>query len=136
MIEGADEHSHRVARRVVEAFTAPFDVSGQLLVVRPSVGLAVAAPDDAQLSATVLLQQADAAMYAAKRLRSGGLQTFSSGMASAARRDPTDGPTAGRRATAPRPCGCSASCGRLSNSWIWSRSTNRSSTCAARRLSV
>ena len=90
VIEGADEHSHRVARRVAEAFTAPFDVSGQLLVVRPSVGLAVAAPDDAQLSATVLLQQADAAMYAAKRLRSGGLQTFSSGMPLGAR-DLTDG---------------------------------------------
>ena len=80
VIEGADEDFHRVARRVAEAFTAPFEVFGQQVVVRPSVGLAVAPPDDAQLSAEVLLNQADAAMYAAKRLRSGALQTFSSGM--------------------------------------------------------
>jgi diguanylate cyclase len=80
VIEGGDEDSHPVARRIAEAFTAPFDVSGQQLVVRPSVGLAVASPDDAQLSAEVLLKQADAAMYAAKRSRGGGLQTFSAGM--------------------------------------------------------
>jgi diguanylate cyclase len=93
VIEGGDEDSHPVARRIAEAFTAPFDVFGQQVVVRPSVGLAVAAPDDAQLTAEVLLNQADAAMYAAKRLRTGGLQTFSAGMQLAARdeRDLPDG---------------------------------------------
>jgi diguanylate cyclase len=94
VIEGGDEDSHPVARRIAEAFTAPFDVSGQQLVVRPSIGLAVAAPDDAQLTAEVLLKQADAAMYAAKRLRGGGLQTFSAGMELAAgdKRDRPHGP--------------------------------------------
>jgi diguanylate cyclase (GGDEF)-like protein len=80
VIEAADEDCHLVARRITEAFTTPFDVSGQQLVVRPSVGLVVAPPDAAQLSAEALLKQADAAMYAAKRLRSGGLQTFRAGM--------------------------------------------------------
>jgi diguanylate cyclase len=80
VIEGGDEDSHPVARRIIEAFTAPFGISGQQLVVRPSVGLAVTAPDDVQLTAEVLHRQADAAMYAAKRLRTGGLQTFSAGM--------------------------------------------------------
>ncbi|OBA93028.1 hypothetical protein A5662_20390 [Mycobacteriaceae bacterium 1482268.1] len=80
LIEGGNEDSHLVARRIVEAFNEPFELSGQQLLARPSVGLAVASPDDADVDAEVLLRQADAAMYAAKRLRSGGLQTFSAGM--------------------------------------------------------
>jgi diguanylate cyclase (GGDEF)-like protein len=84
VIEAADEDCHFVARRITEAFTTPFDVSGQQLVVRPSVGLVVAPPSGADLSADTLLKQADAAMYAAKRRRSGGLQTFRPGMELAA----------------------------------------------------
>jgi EAL domain-containing protein (putative c-di-GMP-specific phosphodiesterase class I) len=47
--------------------------------MRPSAGLAVAALDDADLSSSALLKQADTAMYSAKRL-GGGLQTFSPDM--------------------------------------------------------
>jgi diguanylate cyclase len=80
LIEGGDEDSHLVARRIAEIFKAPFELSGQRVSARPSVGLAVALPDDQHLTAEMLLRQADAAMYAAKRLRTGGLQTFSAGM--------------------------------------------------------
>ncbi len=80
VIEGGGENCHLVARRIAEAFNTPFELSGQKLLARPSFGLAVASPDDVHLRAEALLQQADAAMYAAKRLRSGGLQTFSAGM--------------------------------------------------------
>ena len=96
VIEGGDERSHLVAHRIVEAFTAPFDLFGQQVVARPSVGLAVAAPDDPHLSAEALFKQADTAMYAAKRSRSGGLQTFSAGMELVAGdvHDPSHGPPA------------------------------------------
>ena len=81
VMEGGDDDFHPIARRITEAFGEPFEVAGQQLVVRPSVGLAVASgDDDAQLSAEVLLNQADAAMYAAKRLRDGTLRTFGAGM--------------------------------------------------------
>ena len=80
VIEGGDERSHLVARRIVEAFTAPFDLFGQQLVARLSVGLAVAARDDPHLSAETLFKQADTAMYAAKRSRGGGLRTFNATM--------------------------------------------------------
>lgn len=80
VIEGGDEDAHIVARRIAEAFKSPFELSGQQLIARPSVGLAIASPDDPELTAELLFRQADAAMYAAKRLRSGGLQTFSAGM--------------------------------------------------------
>ena len=39
VIEGADEHSHRVARRVAEAFTAPFDVLVNCWWCAPASGL-------------------------------------------------------------------------------------------------
>jgi diguanylate cyclase (GGDEF)-like protein len=79
VIDGAGEDSHLVARRIADAFTSPFDLVGQEVLVRPSVGLAVASPGDAPVSAALLLRQADAAMYAAKRSRDRGLQTFSAG---------------------------------------------------------
>lgn len=80
LIEGAADDSHLVARRVVAAFEVPFDVDGQELLLQPSFGLAVTTPEDRNITGEVLLKRADAAMYSAKRLRSGGLHTFSAGM--------------------------------------------------------
>lgn len=58
-----------IGGRVVEAFTVPVIVEGQDVVMRPSIGLAVTAADEPDISAEELLKRADLAMYAAKRSR-------------------------------------------------------------------
>lgn len=80
LLEGRDDHTQLIAHRVVEAFDRPFHIVGQELLVRPSVGLAVAEADDADVTAIELLKRADIAMYAAKRSRTGGVHTFNSEM--------------------------------------------------------
>jgi diguanylate cyclase (GGDEF)-like protein len=79
LIENAGENAHLIVYQIMEAFERPFSADGEVIFMRPSAGLAVAALDDAGLSASVLLKQADTAMYSAKRL-GGGLQTFSPDM--------------------------------------------------------
>jgi diguanylate cyclase (GGDEF)-like protein len=81
LMEGLPELSRLVAHRVVAAFEAPFLIDGQQLLMRPSVGLAVASSANPDLSADLLLKQADVAMYSAKRSKSGGLHTFTPDMA-------------------------------------------------------
>lgn len=81
LMEGLPELSRLVAHRVVAAFEEPFLVDGQQLLMRPSVGLAVASAANPDLSADLLLKQADVAMYSAKRSKSGGLHTFTPDMA-------------------------------------------------------
>ena len=76
LMEGGQAESHTAARRVVQAFDPPFVIEGQELLVRPSVGLAVAASNDDAVTAKELLRRADVAMYTAKRSRSSGLSTF------------------------------------------------------------
>ena len=80
LLEGRDDHSQLIAHRVVEAFERPFVLNGQELLVRPSVGLAVAEPDDPDVTAVELLKRADVAMYAAKRSRTGNVHTFNAEM--------------------------------------------------------
>jgi diguanylate cyclase (GGDEF)-like protein len=79
LIENAGENAHLIVYQIMEAFERPFSADGEVIFMRPSAGLAVAALDDAELSGSALLKQADIAMYAAKRL-GGGLQTFSPDM--------------------------------------------------------
>ncbi len=79
LIEDAGENAHLIVYQIMEAFERPFTADGELIFMRPSAGLAVAGADDPDLHATVLLKQADLAMYSAKRL-GGGLQTFSADM--------------------------------------------------------
>jgi diguanylate cyclase (GGDEF)-like protein len=81
LMEGLPELSRLVAHRVVAAFEEPFVIDGQQLLMRPSVGLAVASSANPDLSADLLLKQADVAMYSAKRSKSGGLHTFTPDMA-------------------------------------------------------
>ncbi len=81
LMEGLPELSRLVAHRVVAAFEEPFVIEGQQLLMRPSVGLAVASSANPDLSADLLLKQADVAMYSAKRSKSGGLHTFTPDMA-------------------------------------------------------
>lgn len=74
LIEGGPEKPQAVAQCVVEAFDEPFLIDGFEVIVRPSVGLAIAnGPDD---SADALLKQADVAMYSAKRARTSAVHIF------------------------------------------------------------
>jgi diguanylate cyclase (GGDEF)-like protein len=81
LLEGRADHSYLVAGRVVEAFDQPFVIDGEKMLVRPSVGIAVASSDEPDLAAEALMKRADMAMYAAKRSRSSGLHSFSPDMA-------------------------------------------------------
>lgn len=77
LIEGVSDDARRVAERIVGSFDQPFLVEGQELLIRPSVGLAVAEPDSAGQSAEELLKRADSAMYVGKRSGFAGVQVFS-----------------------------------------------------------
>ena len=105
LMEGLPELSRLVAHRVVAAFEEPFVIDGQQLLMRPSVGLAVASAANPDLSADVLLKQADVAMYTAKRSKSGGLHTFTPDMALADQQElelPTDSSESAERGAAVR----------------------------------
>lgn len=80
LIEGRVDKSQLVAHRVVEAFDEPFIVDGQDLLIRPSIGLAVAEQDEPDLLPEDLLKRADIAMYSAKRSRTGGVHPFNAEM--------------------------------------------------------
>ncbi|BBY66351.1 GGDEF-domain containing protein [Mycolicibacterium helvum] len=80
LIEGRVDNSQLVAHRVVEAFDEPLIVDGQDLLIRPSVGLAVADSGEPDLMAEDLLKRADIAMYSAKRSRTGGVHLFNAEM--------------------------------------------------------
>ncbi|MBB5233934.1 sensor domain-containing protein [Deinococcus budaensis] len=62
-----------VAGRLIQAFSQPFMLSGREVFVRPSIGFSVSGPGGAVVEA--LLQQADTAMYQAKR-RGGGYALY------------------------------------------------------------
>ncbi|CAA0098794.1 putative signaling protein [Mycolicibacterium vanbaalenii] len=81
LMEGDAAASRAAAQHVVQAFDRPFDIDGQELLVRPSVGLAAAGFGVTALTADELLKRADAAMYTAKRSRSRQLVTFAPEMA-------------------------------------------------------
>ncbi|WP_284227315.1 putative bifunctional diguanylate cyclase/phosphodiesterase [Mycobacterium antarcticum] len=74
LLEGKIEQSRRVAHRLMASFDELFLIDGHDLLLRPSIGLAVA--DDTEISASALLKHADVAMYSAKRSRTGGVHTF------------------------------------------------------------
>jgi EAL domain-containing protein (putative c-di-GMP-specific phosphodiesterase class I) len=76
LLEGKTEHSRQVARGLMASFDEQFVIDGHDLLLRPSIGLAVATGDDADVSAEALLKHADLAMYSAKRSRTGGVHTF------------------------------------------------------------
>ena len=65
----AEEDAKRAARKVIDFLAIPFQLSGHVITLHVSIGIASNAPGQA-LSAETLMQQADAAMHDAK-LRSG-----------------------------------------------------------------
>ena len=71
-----------LADRIVAAIAVPIRVDSQELVVRPSLGIAVAVPDPdvAVISADDLVRNADAATYMCKRDGKGGYRVFEEAM--------------------------------------------------------
>ena len=80
VMEGRPEHSRLVAHRVANVFDEPIPIDGHDLLLRPSIGLAIATGDQPDITADQLLKQADVAMYSAKRSRTGGVHTFTPDM--------------------------------------------------------
>jgi len=80
LLEGPADDSHLVAETVVDAFNEPFVLDGQEILVRPSLGMAVASSTEPELTSGALLKRADIAMYAAKRSRTSGVHTYSPDM--------------------------------------------------------
>lgn len=76
VVEGSSDASHLIAHRVAEAFVRPFLLADHELLMRPSVGLAVADADEPDLDAVEILRRADTAMYAAKRACSTRVETY------------------------------------------------------------
>ncbi|MFB1299251.1 putative bifunctional diguanylate cyclase/phosphodiesterase [Mycobacterium sp. pW049] len=81
LLEGEVDDAHLIAQRVVEAFNEPFVVDGHQILMRPSVGVAVAPPDEADIGPQTLIKRADLAMYAAKKSRSSLVHTYDADMA-------------------------------------------------------
>ncbi|SEN07833.1 diguanylate cyclase (GGDEF) domain-containing protein [Luteibacter sp. UNCMF331Sha3.1] len=80
---GGMENLVRVCRKVLDLVSKPVSVSGQLVAVSPSIGVAVA-PQDGQLAAT-LIRNADAAMYAVKETGKADFRFYEEGMLEIAR---------------------------------------------------
>jgi diguanylate cyclase len=76
LMEGTVEQSRLIAHRVMQEFNRPFELDGHDVIIRPSVGLAIATAGDSTTSADVMLKQADMAMYSAKRSTAGGVHIF------------------------------------------------------------
>jgi len=82
LVEDADHDAvGAVVDRILTALRQPVTVGGAEVVCSASVGVAIGGPDD---SATVLLRNADVAMYAAKAAGKGRAELFSPAMHTAA----------------------------------------------------
>ncbi len=81
--QGAAGRSERMARDLVEALAKPMRVDGHAMTMTPSIGICLF-PQHAEDS-TLLMQQADMAMYAAKEA-GGGYRTFKPDMTTQIRR--------------------------------------------------
>lgn len=80
LLEGRVDHSQRVSERVAGAFSRPFVIDGREVLVRPSIGMAVATSPDTDLTPDDLVKRSDVAMYAAKRARDSAVHLFSADM--------------------------------------------------------
>lgn len=87
LIRSAPNAATTIAERIIEAFDAPFSLDSEKVFIHPSVGLAITPADEPDVTADDLMQQADIALYAAKRTGIGGVQTFSADMRQVSRLD-------------------------------------------------
>ncbi|PRC49312.1 GGDEF-domain containing protein, partial [Mycobacterium sp. ITM-2017-0098] len=76
LMEGDADTPQTLAQQVLTAFERPFVVADQELVVRPSIGLAVAPAEESDITGDQLLNRADVAMNAAKRSSTRNLVVF------------------------------------------------------------
>ena len=79
LLEGADDPGGLVAGRVLPALHEPFQLSGAPRTVRTSIGMVVADAGAPELTPGLLLHQADAAMYEAKRQGGGTVVAYRPG---------------------------------------------------------
>ncbi|MDG4666043.1 bifunctional diguanylate cyclase/phosphodiesterase [Mycobacterium sp. 236(2023)] len=78
------DDSNLIAQRVVDAFNEPFVVDGHEILMRPSIGVAVAPSDEPDIGPQTLINRADLAMLTAKRSRSSRVHTYDADMATGA----------------------------------------------------
>ncbi|MFD2367733.1 putative bifunctional diguanylate cyclase/phosphodiesterase [Pseudoduganella sp. GCM10020061] len=71
---GAHQNAARVARKIEQAHTRPFDIGAKPLACSASIGIALYPQDG--VNATLLMQRADSAMYFAKQKQRGGIAFF------------------------------------------------------------
>ncbi len=71
---GAGANAARVARKIEQAHTRPFEINGQRIATSTSIGIGLY-PQDAG-SAAQLMKNADTAMYHAKQHRRGSIEFF------------------------------------------------------------
>lgn len=83
LLEGPYDASDDVAQDVSAAFDIPFTVDGQDILLRPSIGVTVAAMSEPDLVPDTLHRRAVIAMQAAKRARSREVHTFTADMLAA-----------------------------------------------------
>ena len=76
LLEGKGAHANaaRVARKIQQAHTKPFEINGLLVQTSTSIGIGLY-PQDAD-SAAVLMKNADTAMYHAKQHKRGSIEFF------------------------------------------------------------
>lgn len=77
------DEAHELAARLVEVVSSPVPVDGRVVPVAVSAGLTLSRPGD---TASSLLQQSDAAMYAAKKAGRGRVEVFAQGLEAQASR--------------------------------------------------
>jgi diguanylate cyclase (GGDEF)-like protein len=71
---GTIDSARDLARRILDATFAPFDLDGQVLTIAVGIGIAIAGDDGADTDQ--LLHNADVALYAAKRDGRGSVRCF------------------------------------------------------------
>jgi diguanylate cyclase len=67
ILDGVGDTPAIVSQRILAALRQPFHIDGHLLSLGASLGIVEPHPDEAELTADVLLHRADGAMYAGKR---------------------------------------------------------------------
>jgi diguanylate cyclase len=82
ILVGYRDDPEAVGHRMLAELAAPVLLAGQTYQPAASMGVTIGDPADATLTATVLLNRADAAMYTAKRAGKGRLARFRPGMES------------------------------------------------------
>ncbi len=80
-LEDTAESVEVLAQRILQAFTEPFDLDGQLVHVSPSIGIALA-PEHGD-SVETLMKHADLAMYRAKEFGRNRAQCYAAEMSAA-----------------------------------------------------